>query len=180
MNLDQMLETLLGKEGGYSNNPADKGGETMWGITIDVARAYRYNGPMSMLPRETAKQIYKAKYWFEPNFDKIATISQKISEELLDTGVNMGVGTAGKFLQRALNVLNANATQYPDVTVDGRIGPICVNALKFYLAVRANDSGEEVMLEMLNAQQAIRYMEIAEAQPQNEKFEFGWIKNRVL
>ena len=38
MNFDEAFTKLLGHEGGYSNHPADKGGETMWGSTIAVAR----------------------------------------------------------------------------------------------------------------------------------------------
>ncbi|HIA2409759.1 TPA: glycosyl hydrolase 108 family protein, partial [Burkholderia contaminans] len=30
---DDAFEALMGNEGGYSNSPADPGGETMWGIT---------------------------------------------------------------------------------------------------------------------------------------------------
>jgi len=32
---------------------------------------------------------------------------------------------------------------------------------------------------MMEAQQAVRYMEIAEKNPSQEKFEYGWIANRV-
>ena len=33
-----MIEATIGKEGGYSNHPADRGGPTRWGITERVAR----------------------------------------------------------------------------------------------------------------------------------------------
>ena len=39
--------------------------------------------------------------------------------------------------------------------------------------------GETVLLRMVDAQQSVRYIEIAEAKPTNEDFEFGWQKNRV-
>jgi lysozyme family protein len=35
-----------------------------------------------------------------------------LAAELLDTGVNMGTGTATGFLQRALNALNRNGRDY--------------------------------------------------------------------
>ena len=69
---DQIIEGVLGKEGGYVNNSADKGGPTRWGITQNTARAYGYKGDMKDLPRETAKAIYTQQYWLEPKFDKIA------------------------------------------------------------------------------------------------------------
>ena len=58
-NFNWAFDLLMGHEGGYSNNPKDPGGETMWGITARVARAWGYSGPMKSLPRETAKQIAK-------------------------------------------------------------------------------------------------------------------------
>lgn len=119
MNLQQTLGALIGREGKYSNNPSDKGGETMWGITVAVARAFGYAGPMSSMPRSAAEQIYTVRFWQQPGFDKIAAVDEGIAEEMLDTGVNMGPVVAGKFLQRALNVLNQGDELYPNLTVDG-------------------------------------------------------------
>ena len=60
---NEAFDALIGNEGGYSNNAADPGGETMWGITKRVAVASGYMGQMKDLPRETAKQIAKKNYW---------------------------------------------------------------------------------------------------------------------
>src|SRR3546814_18305690 len=38
LGIEGMIEATIGKEGGYSNHPADNGGPTMWGITERVAR----------------------------------------------------------------------------------------------------------------------------------------------
>lgn len=178
MNLQDTLTALIGREGKYSNNPADKGGETMWGITVAVARAFGYIGSMALMPRETAMQIYRERYWTQPGFDKVSMLNAVIAEELLDTGVNMGPATAGKFLQRALNVLNKRATLFPDLTVDGGIGKMTLTALDAFLKARGND-GRTVLLRMLNAQQSVRYMELAEADMTQEDFEYGWQFNRV-
>src|SRR5690625_1688136 len=40
----QIIDDIIRVEGAYSNNPADKGGETMYGITVSVARANGYSG----------------------------------------------------------------------------------------------------------------------------------------
>jgi hypothetical protein len=34
MSIDSLIDGVIGREGGYSNNPNDSGGETMWGVTI--------------------------------------------------------------------------------------------------------------------------------------------------
>ena len=37
MTADQIIEGILGKEGGYVDHPSDKGGPTRWGITQTTA-----------------------------------------------------------------------------------------------------------------------------------------------
>jgi lysozyme family protein len=108
----------------------------------------------------------------------VSEYSPRIAEELLDTGVNMGVGTASKFLQRALNTLNAEGKYYPDITVDGAIGQMTLASLKAFLAHRG-DNGHVVLVRMLNALQGVRYIEIAEAKPSQEAFIYGWFLSRV-
>ena len=176
--IDEMLDEIISVEGGYVNDPLDKGGETNFGITKAVAVAFGYTGALIDLTKTQAKEIYKARYWIQPKFDQVALRSSSIAAELLDTGINMGVSTGGKFLQRALNVLNMNGVLFPDMGIDGSIGAMTLSALDKYLANRKQD-GETVLLRMLNAQQSVRYMEIAEADKEQERFEFGWQKNRV-
>src|SRR3546814_15941930 len=68
MTIESMIETTIGKEGRYSNHPADRGGETMWGITERVARRHGYTGPMRALPRAKAVAIYRQEYAIDPGF----------------------------------------------------------------------------------------------------------------
>lgn len=178
MNVDQIIEGIVGREGGFTDNPKDKGGPTRWGITQAVARQYGYTGDMRTLPREVAKAIYLELYYVGPKFDQVHALSPRIAEELTDTGVNMGQAVAGKFLQRALNAFNREASIYPDITVDGQLGIRSLAALRAYLEHRGAE-GEEVMLKALNCLQGERYIELAEGRPANEEFVWGWIKNRV-
>ncbi|MFQ9694282.1 MAG: glycoside hydrolase family 108 protein [Klebsiella michiganensis] len=179
MTADQIIEGILGKEGGYVNNPNDKGGPTRWGITQTTARAYGYSGDMKALPRDTAKAIYRSQYWTEPKFDRIAELSPVIAQELCDTGVNMGPSVASKFFQRWLTALNMRGKLYPDLIPDGAIGPRTITALKGYLSVRGKE-GEQVLLRALNCSQGARYLELAEGREANEDFLYGWVKERVL
>lgn len=178
MNITDTITALLEREGGYANDPKDAGGETNWGITVAVARAFGYTGEMQAMTQQVARDIYADRFWHQPRFDAVAALSPAIAEELLDTGVNMGTGTAGKFLQRALNVLNQEGKAFPDITADGAVGNMTLAALKAFLAARGK-AGEAVLLHMMNGQQSVRYMELAEARPTQESFEFGWQANRV-
>src|SRR5689334_14774160 len=101
LDVDQLIDALIDREGGYVNNPADKGGPTCFGITEAVARAHGYGGAMHDLPREQAIEIYRRLYWLRPRFDEVAKRSDRVAAELFDTGVNMGPAVAVTFLQRA-------------------------------------------------------------------------------
>lgn len=178
MKVDQIIEGIVGREGGFSDNPKDKGGPTRWGITQAVARQYGYTGDMRTLPREVAKAIYLELYYVGPKFDQVHQLSPRIAEELTDTGVNMGQAVAAKFLQQALNAFNREGKVYPDIAVDGLLGIRSLAALRSYLEYRGAE-GEEVMLKALNCLQGARYIEITENRPANEEFTYGWIRSRV-
>lgn len=176
--LDTLIDAVLDREGGYSNHPADRGGETNFGITAAVARANGYDGAMRDLPISTARAIYRRLYWLRPRFDAVAAQAPLIAAELFDTGVNMGPPAAAAFLQRALNALNRGATDYPDMPVDGRIGDITLAGLAAFLA-RRGAGGERVLLKAIEALQGERYLALAERRPANEAFLYGWLANRI-
>lgn len=175
------IERTIGKEGRYSNNPHDTGGETMWGITASVARRWGYHGPMRDLPRTTAVRIYTQEYFLGPRFDEVAKTTHAVAEELFDTGVNMGQRTATRFLQRSLNVLNKSHDKplFPDLEPDGQLGKETLSALDTFLQSRGKE-GEVVLLTMLNSLQGTRYIELCEARVQNEEFVYGWFRHRVV
>ena len=102
-NFDKAFDLLIGNEGGYVNNQADPGGETNWGITRTVAVDNGYDGSMKLMPKETAKQIYKKMYWDKLQCDQLPFI---VAFQLFDAGVNHGNSQAVKFLQRALSVVD--------------------------------------------------------------------------
>jgi lysozyme family protein len=179
VDVDQLIDALIDREGGYVDHPADKGGPTCFGITEAVARAHGYAGPMRQLPREEAGAIYKRLYWLRPRFDEIAQRSARTAAELFDTGVNMGPAVAVTFLQRALTALNRNGRDYADLVPDGRIGEQTLAALDAFFAVRGQSSGETVLLRALEALQGERYLRLAERRPANEAFLYGWLANRV-
>lgn len=178
MSFETSFQHVVMKEGGYSDHPSDTGGKTQFGITEAVARANGYAGDMRQLPLSTAKSIYKRQYWDLLQLDSIDALSPGIANELFDTAVNMGTGTAGTFLQRALSSMNRRGQDYPDLQADGVVGPMTVAALRTFLAKRGGH-GVTVMLRALNAQQAMRYILLAESRPANEDFVFGWLLQRV-
>lgn len=171
----QIIDNILAAEGGYVNDASDSGGETNFGITAAVARQFGYAGGMRHLTRATAFGIYSQLYWDKVKADDLLALSHAVCEEVVDTGVNMGTGRAGKFLQRSLNVLNNRASLYHDLTVDGAIGPATIIALRAYLDSRS----EQALVKALNCLQGAYYITLAERREKDERFVYGWLKNRV-
>ena len=179
LGVENLVDALIDREGGFVDNPADKGGSTCFGITEAVARAHGYAGPMCQLPRSVAVAIYLRLYWQRPRLDEVARRSARLAAELFDTGVNMGPAVAVTFLQRALTALNRNGKDYGDLTPDGRLGNVTLNALDTFLKIRGRSSGETVLLRALEALQGERYLRLAERRPANEAFLYGWLANRI-
>jgi len=173
-----MIEATIGKEGGYSNHPSDRGGETMWGITVAFARRNGYKGLMRAMPRETAVAIYRQEYAIRPGFASVAEISRVVGEELFDTGVNMGPSVPSLWFQQALNALNAQGRLYADIKEDGDIDPATLAAFRAYRKARGAEA-DSVMLKALNSLQGARYIELARGRQANEDFAYGWLRTRV-
>lgn len=175
----RLIAGIIAVEGGYVDDPADSGGETNWGITEKVARVSGYTGVMRDMPRSVAESIYSAKYWDSLRLDTIEALSAAVAEEMADTGVNLGVKRAVTFLQRSLNVLNDRQRLYPDIAADGLVGDRTVETLGSYLAARGEE-GAAVLVRMLNCLQGAFYVDLAERRVKDERFVYGWMRNRVM
>lgn len=176
---DPAFTKTLGLEGGYTNNPKDKGGPTKWGITEAEARNYGYTGDMKDLPVETAKLIYKSNYWNRLMLDSV--IDQTIANEVFDSAVNCGVGTVAGWIQEALNALSKadgdNVPLFPTLKVDNYFGPVTLGVLNQCLSI--SPGFVKVLLETLNCLQGAYYVHATEKNERLRAFFFGWIANRV-
>ena len=171
------FKLLLKQEGGYSNDPTDRGGETYqgisrvhnpdwrgWAILADKANLKK-NGLVLATLVET---FYRGRYWDPVKCD---LMPQYVANRMLDIAVNMGVGRAGRILQEALNLLNRNGASWADLTVDGDIGGKTLEALRYCILKDADD-----LLAFIKALQAEHYMEVMRTDPSQERFARGWIR----
>src|SRR5688500_5755337 len=97
MTFDIAFDRLMGHEGGYVNDPADPGGETQWGIS---KRSYPHLN-IKTLTREQAKAIYLTDFWDRIRGDSLC---DGVAFQVFDCAVNSGIGTAVRYLQRAVGV----------------------------------------------------------------------------
>ena len=175
MTTNNIIDEIIRVEGGYVDDPSDSGGATNYGITENVARQNGYHGHMRELPRSLAERIYLDKYWHSVCGNALNVVDPRLAHEVVDTGVNMGTRRAVIILQRALNSLNLRGSLYRDLIVDGRCGNNTISALRDYNAVR----DIEVLLKALNCLQGAYYIELSERREKDERFVYGWLKNRV-
>lgn len=162
-NFDLYFPTLLKHEGGYVNDPKDKGGATNLGVTLKVwvANGWDKNNDglinykdIQLLTPADAKYIAKTLYW-----DKIAgdlIKSQSIAEFIFDWAYNSGPVTAAKKLQRVIGVDD-----------DGKIGN---NTLK-----KLNSLPAKEVFEKLKLNRAAFFHAIVKNNPSQAKFLKGWL-----
>ena len=179
------------REGGYVNDPVDKGGETHRGIarkfngdwegwkSIDQIKAdhpkdfkKRINENEELV--QLSKALFRARYWDPIRGDEIS--NQHIANKVFDTGVNQGVGTSIRYLQESLNLLNRNQKSYPDLVVDKKFGKKTMSTLNVFLKLEKDQP--DYLLKLLNLLQAGHYVAIMKRDPTQQRFARGWL-NRV-
>ena len=100
----KMLQFILAREGGYSNHPDDKGGETNKGITHKTYDAYRKSKGLKTrsvkeLTDEEMQDIYYNEYYKASGADKID--NPRLAMYVVDTAINHGLSTAKLLLKRS-------------------------------------------------------------------------------
>jgi hypothetical protein len=118
---DACMPFIFKAEGGYSDNPADPGGPTNFGITLATLRAYDGDPNLTAedvkkLTPAMAKEIYRTAYW---NRMQCGALPPGLDLEVFDFGVNSGPAESVKTLQRLVGV-----------TQDGSVGPITLAAVR--------------------------------------------------
>ncbi|GGK23175.1 glycoside hydrolase family 108 protein [Salinarimonas ramus] len=111
---DACVTIVLQMEGGYVDDPADPGGATNMGITLNTLRDWRHDpslGPADVkaLGVEEAKAIYKANYWDVMQCDGLPA---GVDLSVFDFGVNAGPSRSVKLLESLVGT-----------TQDGIMGP---------------------------------------------------------
>ena len=152
LTFQQIFNRVIGHEGGYANHPADKGGETIWGITVRTARENGYLGAMRTMSREQAYQIYLRAFWQRYHCDHFPSA---VAFQFFDACVNHGAGNACRMLQRAVGIAD-----------DGMIGLVSLDAI--------NHTPVSDVLMALNAERLLFYTKLSNF----NVFGKGWV-NRI-
>jgi lysozyme family protein len=157
----------------WVHDPADLGGETVWGwsmLTIkrlgltpqDLGLPHRdfFPGCLKAVTKQTCQQLYRKYFWNQYGYYNV--VDQVAATKMMDAAVNMGPKRAAEFAQRACNTLGAS------LSVDGSLGP------KSWAAINACDPVEFV--RTYGDEMAAYYKRIVEARPLNGKFLKNWLR----
>jgi lysozyme family protein len=186
--VNAILDDILKVEGAaYTNHPLDRGGPTKYGITLATLRDFRRDPALQAadvmrLSEDDARRIYFDKYVVKPGFTQVLALMPVLGAKLVDVGVNCGPVRAGTWLQRALNAFNRsynNPPDYPELAVDGNVGPATIGSLHTFAALRGAARAERVLARAVNVQQGSHYLALGAANAGQEAFMLGWFDNRV-
>ena len=168
MQFETAFKFVLKQEGGYSNHPSDKGGETNYGISTRFIRA---NGikikSVKDMTVQQAKEIYQMYFWQPIKADQFT--DDLVQLFLFDTAVNCGAGRAIELLQIALNA-------WAPTAIDGIVGHITISNCN---AMTEKEKNRSLLYELLKANRIGYYEHIIRNNEKLRVFLKGWI-NRVV
>lgn len=162
MSFDAALAFTEGWEGGWVDDPHDRGGVTKWGITLRtlIAKGLDLNNDgvvnrrdIRDMTKAQMREIYEREYW-------IAAACPRLPAPLallqFECSVNQGVGRAARILQKSVRA-----------KADGIIGPLTLAAVD-----RTWAHNPTRLLGEYGARRAVHYSSLA----QLARYGLGWFR----
>lgn len=154
-----VLPLTLIFEGGFNDDPVDRGGRTNRGIIQTEYDKYRQgkNLPLNDVKNisdDEVNDIYLNGYWLPSKCDQMP---DKVATVVFDTSVNSGQGRSIKTLQQAVGAV-----------VDGAIGPETISKLKSFDQLSLANTFLANRVNFYNA--------IVAKDPTQQKFLGGWLR----
>ena len=185
-------------EGGYCNISGDSGGETYAGVArnffphwqgwaiIDEAKKHEsfrkgslaFSEHLSLFKHleSFVTEFYRVEWWDKMG---LCVLPQALANEVFEQSINLGMGQAGKHLQRTCNALNYQRHKNPffsDLIVDGQIGKKTLTAVSLLLVKRIS---ETEFIKILNALQTNHYINLGAKNTHHRKFVNGWLTRSI-
>jgi len=167
--IDEMVDDIFRREGGFVNRSLDRGGATNLGITQRTLSRYLGRAAsveeVRNLTRDLAREIYEQNYYYGPGINKLPDPVQPF---VFDSAVNHGPRRAIRFVQHV-----CNDAGFGPIDVDGAVGPQTLAA-----AASAQAAMGDVLLEALVEERRNFYLLIVRNDPTQRVFLDGWL-NRL-
>ncbi|MGH7746944.1 MAG: glycoside hydrolase family 108 protein, partial [Candidatus Dormibacteria bacterium] len=151
-NLNISIGLTIQNEGGFVDNPNDKGHATKYGITQEDLPGQ----DIEALTEDQATAYYQ-EHFVKPWMSQI--VSQPVTDKVFDMSVLLGVRTAVRMLQRALG--------FPAEQQDGEFGD--------ETSAHVNDAGDN-LLPAYKRSLAAHFQWIVNQDPSQNEFLNGWLR----
>ncbi len=174
--VESIAADIVRREGGYVNDPADPGGATNYGVTLQTMRGLRLDlnqdgkvdtTDVRALSAEKARDIFIKTYFEGP---RLTLLPVPLQATVFDMQVNAGK-TAIRLLQILLAAFGTK------VTADGVLGPETARAVEEVLKIAPDHLVDAYGIERRNF-----YYRLADGRPASRKFarardggKGGWI-----
>lgn len=168
---DKAVAVVLAHEGGrFTDDPADPGGATKWGISLRLAR--KEHGPLDFdldddgdvdaddieaLTQENAIGAYRTLFWDRYGYGDLH--DHELAAKVFDLAVNMGPRQAHLCLQRAVRAHGIHLVE------DGVLGPV----------TRSAAAECQHLVLSLRSEAAGFYRELVARRPPLARFLKGWL-----
>ncbi len=166
----------------FTNDPADPGGPTRWGMSLRYLTGELRTRPelldlfdldhdgdidiadIRAIAWPAAEAEYWTRFWRATGFDRLP---QPLDLALLDEGINASPRAAVRMLQMALNKL------WPaELVTDGALGP----ATALRISQVCERFGADLVLTNFRNEVADRYRVLIKKHPAFEKYRKGWLR----
>jgi lysozyme family protein len=174
--VEDLAREIIAREGGFSNDPADPGGPTNHGVTLNTLRRLGFDltgdghtdlADVKALTPEKAVAIYTEHYFHRP---RLSELPEALQPSIFDMYVNAGAN-AVRLLQRLLIDLGLNLAE------DGAVGPATIAAARV-----AAQPDPVLLADAYGIARRNYYYRLADARPAMRKFartrdggKGGWI-----
>lgn len=181
-NFGLALEIVLKNEGGFVDDPEDAGGATKEGISLRFLQSLNADelhkcsinketiniDTIKQLTESQINSIYYNEFWLHAPYEQLT--NQEIANNIFDSHVSMGLETATKILQRAINQFYG----IDRLIVDGQFGNATLattNAL-----CNLNSKSVDQLKGFFILKRISEYVKIIYRHPEDVKFINGWSK----
>ena len=177
LDIQQIADEILSREGGFVKDPDDPGGATNYGVTIHTMRRLGLDldgdgdvdvADVRQLSRDQARRIFLDHYFHKP---RISELPEPLWATVFDMYVNAG-GNAVKILQRLLREMGW------EIAADGVIGPRTIGACH-----EAHAAAPDHIVDAYGIARRNYYFRIADARARSRKYcrtrdggKGGWIR----